>query len=346
MYRLLAMLITFLASTNTEYREFPTLYMTSYENPFTVERDYWHTGSIELTGAGSYNFGETEVRLRGRGNSTWYLGWNNAVQKRPLRIRFPETGSFFGSYEHRDWILLANAFDPTGGLRTNFSFEFSRAISNEFVPNTNFINLNVNGQDMGVFQLVDERDIGQGRAELTLSSDPAISEYWLELDFRSSHFNVNGNYYDMREPSGGARTPAHIEYGRNFINAVSEAIRSQAWEDIIALVDMEAMVNFYINQELVKDPDEGMTSTFMTIRGQGEERRLFMGPVWDFDLALGNMGTYALGTENPSGLWAAYRNYWFENLMQIPQFRELVRNRWNEIKENEFTTAILNIVYL
>jgi len=346
MYRLIAMLMTFLASISTDAREFPTLYITSYENPFTMEREQWHDGSISMTGAGEFDFDETEVRLRGRGNSTWWQGWNEAVQKRPLRIRFPESGSFFGSEEHRDWILLASAFDQSVGLRTSFSLNFGRSISNEFVPSVTFINLNVNGVYMGVYQLVDERDIGPGRGQVVLHEDPTISEYWVELDFRSDSFIVNGRSYDLRFPSGSAATDEHVEYVTNFITAVSEAIRSQVWEDIIELVDMDAMIAFYLVQELVRNTDEGVTSTFMQIRGQGEDRKLFMGSLWDFDLTLGNLGTYDVGAYNPEGIWAAYADYWFANLMEIPQFRELVRNRWNEIKNYELTNAIIDIVYM
>ena len=347
MYRLLIMLMTLLAGVNTDARELPTLYITSSENPFTVEREYWHDGAITMTGAGEFNIEETDVRLRGRGNSTWWQGWNEAIQKRPLRIRFPEgNGSFFGSEEHRDWILLANAFDQTVGLRTSFSLNLGRSISNEFVPSVTFINLNVNGVDMGVYQLVDERDIGPGRGTVVIDSDPTISEYWIELDFRSDSFVVNDRIYDLRFPSGSAATDAHVQYAADFITRVSEAIRSRVWEDIVEIVDMDAMVAFYIIQELVRNTDEGVVSTFMQIRGQGEERKLFMGNLWDFDLSLGNLGTYDVGAYNPEGIWAAYADYWFANLMQIPQFRELVRNRWNEIKDYELIEAIAEVVYI
>ena len=346
MYRLFAILLMLLTGTNTEEANFPTLYIESYENPFTVEREYWHDGVIRLTGADIYDIDYKDARLRGRGNSTWAGGWNDTIQKRPLRIRFPEgDGSFFGSYEHRDWILLANAFDPTAGLRTSFALDFATFISDEFVTSFHFVNLNVNGVDMGVYQLVDERDIGPGRGTVVIHEDPEISEYWLELDFRSDDFEVNGHTYDMRYPSGSAQTEGHIEYAENFITRVSEAIRSRVWEDIIELIDVYSMVNFYLLQELVRDSDEGMTSTFMTIRGAGEDRRLFMGPFWDFDLTLGNVGTYDLGNYNPEGIWAAYANYWFYNLMAVSEFRVLVRDRWNEVKDTYLHKALLNLVY-
>jgi len=326
-------------------REFPSLHITSDLNPFIQEREFWHPGSVAVTSENEdWAFEEVDVRLRGRGNSTWW----GAPDKRPLRIRFETPQPMFGSdYAHRDWILLANAFDNSL-LRTHFALYFSRLMGNTgFVPSSQFLHLYVNGVYMGVYQFTDERDIGPGRGEVVIDPDPTISEYWLEMDYRTQdYFNVNGLWYDMRFPSGNALTDEHIDYAHQFMENVSQAIRSHDWGRVQAIVDIPSMVDYYILQELVKDIDVSFSSMFMQIRGQGDERRLYQGPVWDFDLTMGNARQHSPVDDRPSGIWAARRHYWFGNLMQIPEFRDIVVERWNDVMAYELPRAIESISYM
>lgn len=326
-------------------REFPSLHITSALHPFRQAREFWHTGTLTLESDNeSWAFEDVDVRLRGRGNSTWL----NAPDKRPLRIRFEEPQPMFGSaYPHRDWILLANAFDNSL-LRTHFAFYLSERMGRMgFVPSSQFLHLYINGEYKGVYQLTDERDIGPGRGEVVIDADPAVSEYWLEMDWRTQdYFQVNGLWYDIRFPSGNALTDGHIAYAYQFIENVSLAIRSHNWQDIQALVDIPSMLDYYILQELVKDMDVNASSMFMQIRGQGENRRLYQGPVWDFDLSLGNARSPWFIGDNPENISAARLHYWFRELVRVPEFRDLVIERWSELMEDEIPSAIESVRYM
>ncbi|MCL2843105.1 MAG: CotH kinase family protein [Oscillospiraceae bacterium] len=308
---------------------FPSLHITSELHPFQQERELWHPGSISVTGGNpEWAINNADVQLRGRGNSTWRY-----EPKRPLRIRFPEARAIFGSeHAHREWILLANAFDAPM-LRTSVAFALAREMGTMgFVPKTQFVQLYVNNQYVGLYQITDERDIGPGRGEITLDPDPTISEYWLEMDFRTrDFFRVNGFWYDIRFPSGSARTPGHIAYANDFITSVSTAILSRDWARINAVLDIPSILDYYILQELIKDFDVAASSMFMQIRGAGDMRRLYMGPVWDFDLTQGNDRMRCSVFRSPYGVWAGRQHYWFATLRQIPEFQTLIVERWNEL---------------
>ena len=309
-----------------EQKDFPSLRINSPLHPFEQEREFWHGASLTLTSENpEWNFSNVSVQLRGRGNATWWSG----PHKRPLRIRFDTPHEMFGSAPHRDWILLANAFDGSL-LRTHFTFYFARMLGDNmvYVPSSQFVHLYVNGVYKGVYQLTDERDNGPGRGNVRVSGDPAMSEYWLEMDMRTTEFfNIHGKYYDIRMPGGSALTDAHIVYAYEYLRAVSDAIRANDWDRISALIDIESFVDFYIVQEWSKETDVAFSSVFMQILGQGDERRLVLGPLWDFDNSFGN---FDVGFNEPTGIFWAHRHYWFANLMQIEQFRDAVRIRWNE----------------
>jgi len=329
---------------------FPALHITSSYDPFTVERNFWHNGTLTLTNTEeAYAFSDVDVRIRGRGNSTWVRGG----EKRPLRLRFEEARSFLGSdYAHRDWILLANHFDASL-MRNYAAFHLANSLDGlDFTPFSRFVHLYVNGEYRGVYQLTDERDVGPGRAPLTFDPDPAISEYFFELDGHivgwlaegnvegEDFFTVNGMAYDIRFPSSN-RWDGHLEYLQAFVQTVNDAIHSRDFAAIEAMIYLPSFVDFYIVQELTKNIDVGAFSVFMTVRGQGEDRRLHFGPVWDFDRSIGN----TLYWPEPEHIHAAYRNEWFRELLETPEVFALVADRWNEVRDAEIAQTIAHTRY-
>lgn len=310
---------------------------------------------------GLFEFDEIPAMVRGRGNSTWNLG----EDKRPLRFRLDEPVDFFGDDRpDRDWILLANNFDRSL-LRNHAALYLGGLMSGlEWTPRTQFLHLYVNGEYMGVYQLTDEREETVNRLNLVSDVDPTISEFFLELDGRASwdgairdveFFTAGLRDYDIRYPDPDDDN-GHAVYAKEYIQRVSDAIMAGDFETLTGLIDMDSFVDFYLVQELVKNIDVWHLSVFMYIRGQGEERRLFLGPLWDFDLSAGNArrteaalesyrnhphSPYSLAYRTPYldheayGLFAGLYNYWFYYLLDMPEFRALVRDRWNDIIEDE-----------
>ena len=321
---------------------FPSIHITSELDPFTQPRTYWHDGTVTLSGAAlGFNFEYADARFRGRGNSTWWRGRD----KRPLRVRLRPARPVMSDYEARDWILLANQFDRSL-LRNYTVLNLGLSLSGlGFTPIPHHVHLYVNGEYMGVYLLTDERDVGPGRMQLQWNDDPAKSDFFLELDARApvtgildeTYVMVNGLPYDLRWP--GDLTPQHVDYVRNYLTAVSHAIRTQSFDDILALIDLDSFVDFYIIQEFSKDVDARDLSIFMYIAGTGDERRLFKGPIWDFDLTMGNASYQPMGY-GPEGLYVAVFNYWYRYLMGRPEFFDAVKTRWNEIRHREIAQAI------
>jgi hypothetical protein len=328
---------------------FPSLHLTSELHPFQVEREFWHPGNASVPG----EFEHVNVQIRGRGNSTWDNALGANIEKLPLRIRFHEEMYVLNSaYAHRDWVLMANAFDFSL-LRNYFVFHLAELMgSTGFVPTIQNFHLYINDEYMGIYQLVDERDIGPGRLDLFIHPDPTISEYMIQLGERprphrpvDSRFSVNGLRYGISFPNRRERTMGHDQYAEAYVSRFSQALRSKDldWDLISSLIDLDSFVEFYLIQELTRNTDVRTSSVFMQIRGQGDARRLYMGPVWDFDVSLGVIprGSDRGGLENtPEGLFAANRHYWFRHLLSIPEFRDAVVARFNEMVTTELPLAI------
>ena len=331
---------------------FSTIRITSAIDPFTADRELWHDAQISVE-SNIYEFSlyNVAISLRGRGNSTWWYG----SYKRPLRFRFdvPHEMLGFGT-PHRDWILLANHFDRAL-LRNYTALHLGRLLGGlDNTPRCRFVHLYVNGQYMGVYQLTDERDLGVGRTNIELHENPAISEFMLEWDGRMRDEPNEGLYwvltstdipFEIRFPGGADSSIAHASYALDFLERVSYALRSGNFVDFKNLVDIPSFVDFYLVQEFVKNPDVHFSSVFMTIRGQGDERRLVMGPLWDFDVAAGGsqLGIAVEHYHSPYGITAAFRNYWFRYAMKMPEFAHIVTYRWNEIRHVEIYNTIRRV---
>jgi len=339
--------LVFAAENNIRNRPampFPSLYIISDSHPFYMPRTQWHEGIVSLRGFSNYDdFNNVPVSIRGRGNSTWML--DAAVVKRPLRLRFDTPRPVMGSNAvAQDWILLANHFDPTL-LRNYSAFYFTGQMNTamHFVPMGKFIHLYINGEYVGLYLLADERDVNPQRMDLYWNEDPRLSDFFLHYCIRTpytwgrtegDHFvRVNGRSYDIRFPVSGSQRRAQADYIQEFLYNVSYAIRSRNFDDIIKIIDLDSFVDAFIVYDLFHNLSLHYSSTFFSIQGQGEYRRLYMGPVWDFDHGYTVDATVPIIYGSMYFRGNAYYNYWYINLMRIPEFRHALTTRWNELME-------------
>jgi len=330
--------------------EFPSLHITSDLHPFQAERAHWHPGHLTLTGATDELVFENEsVWLRGRGNSTWVLG----EDKRPLRIRFDVPRTLLSEYVHRDWVLVSNHFDMS--LLRNYAAMYLGSLMEGMyhTPMVQNVHLYINGEYVGLYLLTDERDVGLGRSRLAAHDDPAISEYYFELDGHvvgwrahertiwEDYFIADGRAYSVRYPGNRVMTMAHMEYLHDFVTRAGEAFASYDFDRISALVDIDSLVDFYIVQELFKNIDVAEFSVFMQIRGQGENRRLHFGPVWDFDRSAGNTRYWY----EHEYIFAGWYNIWFRNALETPELADIIINRWKEVASNQIEQMLDRLWY-
>ena len=91
-------------------------------------------------------------------------------------------------------------------------------------------------------------------------------------------------------------------------------------------LDEAAAIDFVLLQELFKNQDAFLGSAFLALRGDG---KLHFGPVWDFDLALGNTGR---GASSRLEGWILEHRHWAGRLLQDPRFARGLAARWKELR--------------
>lgn len=339
----------------------PNVYLCGFpvirlDSPQYLSRDKWRPATLNIGNTSAeFMMNNVDVSIRGRGNSTW-LGMGD---KRPLRFRFPNNqwqALFDAEAVGRDWLLVASVADPSF-LRNYGAFELGRLLGTmPFTLNSWFVHLYLDSEYRGVYLLTEERDATPGRGNVNLHPDPTISEYMIEHEFRvryeapvnSNWVAIRNNSFEIRHAGGNLSTVGnpHALYVHDFLSRVDAAILSGDQERIAALVNIPSIVDSYLIHELFRDMDTGITSQFFQIRGTGANRRLYSGPLWDFDRSSGSIAQAA----NVAGLWAgrrvnpsAYWLDWYQQLITTDWFRALVAERWSEVYRDQLPAWLAHL---
>jgi len=333
---------------------FPVLHINTRGLDFyQLTREDWERVALSLYDAsGNEMFTNVSARIRGRGNSTWHLAPADPLN-RTFRIRFNEPQEMMErGYFATDWTMIANHFDFT--MLRQYSayylgnlFAQTREDNLYFSPSHQFIDVYINGVYWGVYMLSAQVNDGAGdRANLRFHADPTLSEFMIEQDHPDHRGRehqmtiVEGElYYAIRFPRSGDVTDAHINYVHATLLHINDVIRSLDFNEIIKYIDVSSFVDFYIISEWYQNHDI-THSIFLQIRGVGEGRRLYKGPIWDFDLAAGGGGIRSrqqIITRN---------NIWFSYLMQVPEFVDAVALRWHEVNDELLAQTIARIYYV
>jgi len=87
--------------------------------------------------------------------------------------------------------------------------------------------------------------------------------------------------------------------------------------------------------EIGKNIDGYIFSTYLYKEKDrnGKLGKLYLGPVWDFNLAFGNVNYLANAQYAPGWMWNdSYRMFWFRRLVGDPYFTSSMKCRWEELR--------------
>ncbi len=123
-------------------------------------------------------------------------------------------------------------------------------------------------------------------------------------------------------------TENQANYIKNYINETNSAILNN--KDIDKYIDIKSFAEYFAIQELFKNPDIGVSSIYYYKRN-GE--LLKAGPIWDFDLSVGNAKYIQYGY---NGFLADSNrvNDWYVHLRLNKEFKKEFVNCLNNIKDN------------
>jgi hypothetical protein len=268
----------------------------------------------------------SSAQIRGRGNSTWY-----SFEKKPYRLRFDKNTSILGMPEAKNYVLLAEYSDKSL-MRNVITQKMVSMMPNlPYTNQTRFVELYINNEYLGVYVLTEHVEVHPNKFFIESIPGELNTGYFLEKDMRLYEsgtapgfdwFVISGHPYEIKEPdtSDPNYSINQLYFIEDYFVQVEQALIAQSgYED---LIDLDNWIEHFIIHEFVKNVDVGWSSIFMYKEKDGP---LKYGPLWDFDLAMGNADYIDYGPENFYGM-RQYKNRMFILMMRIPE----VRNKFKE----------------
>jgi hypothetical protein len=225
-----------------------------------------------------------------------------------------------------DWVLYA-PYNDKALMRNVLAYETARSMG-RYAARTRFVEVRLDGRYHGVYVLMEKPKLQKDRIDLP---EPAqLLEWTFGFQARnkghSFRLPVSGYHILFEDPERsdlGRRRRAQV---RRSIGAAERAIyhsRPSGWRRHL---DAGATVDYVLVNELFKNQDAFHASTYLS-RGAGGLWRL--GPVWDFDISMGNSDYGPSATLRGSML---EDRVWAHQLYRDPGFVRQATARWRELR--------------
>lgn len=337
--------------------DLPAVYIETFDHMPIYSKETYIYANIYLVNDEGHLETYDSVQIRGRGNSTWNMS------KKPYRIKFKQKEKLLGKgyAKAKKWTLLANAADKTL-MRNALTSALGEFTSLKFNPAAKFVDVVLNGQYQGNYQISDQVEVRPHRVniveqEVPLADDADISGgYLLEVDGFQDGNCFTTNYYStpvrIHHPDEEDINTLQNTYIHNYINMFERRLRSSNFTDPVSgyrhVVDEESLIDWYLCTEISANID-GFYSTYFY--KEQADSLLYFGPLWDYDIAYDN--DYRIWSEQglSTTTYSLMANIaysgskrWVNRMWEDPWFAKQVYVRYKELLDKGLVDYLQNKV--
>ena len=300
------------------------------------------------------------TEIKGRGNYTWTL----PSKKKPYQIKFADGKSqnILGMGSGRAWVLLANTTDASL-MRNKVALDLAEEMGMAYTPESRWVDLVINGQPWGNYLITEKVEVKKTRVDLKADQGVLVEQ---DYNYGSGdpvyHKTPRGkSYFVLKDAkSGNPDTAAQLltpEFAKtkagwdDFVAKMDQfdlllADPNANWNAITQLIDVDSFVKMFLVYEFTENQEIARSSVHFYRDALTD--KIFAGPVWDFDVAMGNFDDALYGRGgNPEVDYVAnvvqwrpdkLGNDWFPQLLKstafnarIGQIYPTVRSRIDDV---------------
>ena len=313
-----------------------------------------------------YN-GNIGIEVRGS-SSSGFPKKQYGLETRDPNGNIMEVSIFNMAYDN-DWVLSAPYTDKSL-MRDVLTYKMGWDTDN-YAPRTQFCEVILNGQYEGVYALTEKIKRKDGKVGINdvlpedISDNELTGDYIFKVDKLTgggqvawtSPYPTFPNFsstidIQLHDPELVELVPVQLNYLQSVVTSFETALIGANFDDPVLgyapYIDKESFIDFILVNEFGKNVDGYRISTFLHKRRLSEGGKIVAGPLWDFNLAFGN-ADYCNGG-NTDG-WEIYFNsycgggldnpFWFERLLQDPNFANQMHCRWLEMRAGAWHTDTL-----
>ena len=309
------------------------------------------------------------IGIERRGSTSQYIS-----DKKPYSIEIRDAlgndvdTALLGMPKESDWSLIAPYSDKSL-MRDAMMYQWGRSFM-AWAPRTKFCEVILNGSYQGVYVLTEKIKRNKNRVNiakidnLANSGDNLTGGYIIKVDkedgaqlpgislgFQSKYTSGlnTKRLYLYHYPKPEDITTQQKAYIKSVVSDFEDAISGTNFKDTAngyaKYFDVNTLVDFLLLNEISRNVDGYRISTFLYKDKNSVSSKLKMGPIWDFNLGLGN-ADYCDGFKTTG--WAFDFNktcpsdglvvpFWWDKLFSDPGFKRKMRSRWQQLRSKELT---------
>lgn len=315
-----------------------------------------------------YN-GAIEIKLRGQ--TSLLLFDKKSYRFETVNVEGKDsTVNLVGMPKESDWVLHG-PFSDKSLMRNALLYTMADDILS-YAPRVQMVEIIVNDDYKGVYLFTEKIKRDDSRVDIANVKNSDIEGieltggYILKFDkaeleevgwtspYSKSAAQPTNFIYD--EPAWDDIQPEQSAYIQNWITDFEDVLASDNFADpndgYSKYINVETFIDHMLLNELSRNVDAYRLSTYMYKTKDKEDKpgQLYMGPVWDYNLAFGN-ADYCDGS-NIEG-WAYDFNdvcpedyfqvhFWWERLLEDPIFESEVKAKWMKLRNGKFSNANVN----
>ena len=287
---------------HNKYRVF-TLFITTEDEANIVEKDVWLNAHFSFDGKGEYSNYSGTGRIRGRGNSSWLY-----YKKKPYKFKLDSKSKLLGLEKAKNWNLLSNYRDVTDMMNV-YAFETARWMGMPFTNHTRFVEVFLNGDYVGVYQLTEKIEIHENRVNID-EVDGVLMSFDVD-DGPGYNPGAGDNFWSevyslpmcVKEPED--LSEAQMDAIKADFAVLERAVKARDYEAVDRLMDIPSFISILQLHEFLFNVEIDAPRSLYMYKDKGG--KYTFGPVWDWDAA------YDFDWNN-----------WTENHTYFSNYRELI----------------------
>lgn len=264
-------------------------------------------------------------KIKARGNTSF------GAEQKSYSMNLDSAKGLFGMESCSEWTLVANYSNTTQQLKNKIVLDIAQMMEMSHTPESTYVNVYIDQQYNGLYLLTQKVSADGGSVQIE-SADirSGISgPYFLEFDARYKEEPV---WFKTDRKSVVVKYPKIVQeeaytYISEYVKEIETDIYSGNEESALKGIDLNSWTEMYLMQEFFVQWDVEFASFYLY--KYAADPLLYAGPVWDFDLAYGNMypGYYPETTKRTQWLRDS-KDGWLGKMAEYPTFYSVLTEKY------------------
>lgn len=287
----------------------PTVSIHTVESQDVTSKEYYIKGTLSVIYGNGTNIYTDSLEIKGRGNNSW------THPKKPYRLKLANSTHLLGlPAKAKNWTLI-NSYGDKTLMRNILAFDFSRRLQMPYTSPAEAVDVVLNGDYKGCYQLCDQIEVKKNRVETDqFDSTNVNTGYLIEIDaysylenkkFTSTTYSIP---VTIKYPDEDEITSPQESYIASHFEKMTASVSSANYANPITgfrkYIDTDTFLKYFLIGEY-----SGNTDTYWSVNmvKKKDDDKFYFGPVWDYDLGFENDNrTYSITSRtNENNEWIA-----------------------------------------